>query len=60
MARLVALQSADGSWSKPEPGEAPYFAYHATGLGTWALAEWTRRSDEAVPSEATKPHSGSP
>jgi hypothetical protein len=60
MARLVALQSADGSWSKPEPGEAPYFAYHATGLGAWALAEWTRRSEDAAHPRPTKPHPGPP
>ncbi|MCK6553799.1 hypothetical protein L6Q96_04330 [Candidatus Binatia bacterium] len=42
-ATLMDLQQPDGSWGVATEGEPPYWRYHATAIGTWALAEWYRR-----------------
>jgi hypothetical protein len=44
VAALLAHQAPDGSWAVPSDGEPRYYAYHATAISTWALAEWCRRS----------------
>jgi hypothetical protein len=56
---LLEAQDADGSFGVRVPGEQPYHRFHATGIATWALAEWQRRAraEEAagkdVPTGAT-------
>lgn len=40
---LLAARDADGSFGVRAPDELPYHRFHATGVATWALAEWQRR-----------------
>jgi hypothetical protein len=46
---LLGAQDADGSFGVRVPGEQAYHRFHATGIATWALAEWQRRAAGTSP-----------